>query len=80
MTEVFISMKPMSKRLVVRITDSQAKWLAIALSQENTTRALGLETILFLSKSLLDADILTILLFPEATSVPRIYTDAQSRF
>jgi hypothetical protein len=39
MTEVFISMKPMSKRLVVRITDSQAKWLAIALSQENTTKS-----------------------------------------
>ncbi len=37
MTEVFMGMKPMSKKLVVRITDSQAKWLAKALITEKTT-------------------------------------------
>jgi len=39
MTTVFISMNTMSKKLGVRITESQAKLVARALSQENTTKS-----------------------------------------
>lgn len=37
---IFIGMKPMKKKLVVRITDSQARWLSKALAQEKTTKSL----------------------------------------
>ena len=39
MTGIFIIMNTMSKKLVVRITDSQARWLTKVLSQENATKS-----------------------------------------
>lgn len=39
MTLIFIGMKPMEKKLVVRITDQQAKWLCKTLEGENTTKS-----------------------------------------
>lgn len=39
MTEIVITMNSMAIKLVVRITDSQARWLNKVLSQENTTKS-----------------------------------------
>jgi len=32
-------LKPMNTKLVVRITDSQARWLSKSLAEENTTKS-----------------------------------------